>query len=58
MGVKIKQLAVGREHCLALASEGIIYSWGDNSKHQLGIILEFDEDGKRKVNAESMDNRT
>lgn len=33
LGVKIKQIAVGREHCLAVTSSGQVYAWGDNSKH-------------------------
>ena len=33
LGEKIKQIAVGREHCLAITTSGLVYSWGDNSKH-------------------------
>lgn len=37
LGEKIKQIAVGREHCLVITTSGQVYSWGDNSKHQLGL---------------------
>lgn len=37
LGEKIKQIAVGREHCLVATAAGKVYAWGDNSKHQLGI---------------------
>ncbi|MDI7184828.1 chromosome condensation regulator [Leptospira santarosai] len=33
----IKQIANGRDHILALASDGKIYSWGLNASGQLGI---------------------
>ncbi|WP_016758329.1 RCC1 domain-containing protein [Leptospira weilii] len=34
---EIKQIANGRDHILALASDGRIYSWGLNASGQLGI---------------------
>lgn len=34
---KIKQIANGRDHILALTSDGKIYSWGLNASGQLGI---------------------
>jgi alpha-tubulin suppressor-like RCC1 family protein len=32
LGKKIRKIQSGREHFLALASNGKIYTWGDNSK--------------------------
>ena len=43
LGVKIKQIAVGREHCMVLTSDGIVYVWGDNSRNQLGMIVSEEE---------------
>eukprot|EP00347_Sterkiella_histriomuscorum_P005355 403356926 len=37
LGIKIRQLAVGEDHCMALSADGSVYVWGDNRKHQLGI---------------------
>lgn len=36
-GRKVIALACGGAHCLALDSEGLIYSWGRNDNRQLGI---------------------
>ena len=44
MGIKIKQIALGRDHCLALTSNGTVYAWGDNSKNQLGFSLQPPQD--------------
>ena len=30
LGTKIKQVAVGMEHCLALSTDEVVYAWGDN----------------------------
>lgn len=46
LGVKIKQFSLGRDHCLAVTSDGEVYAWGDNSKNQLG--LKFDDDELNK----------
>jgi alpha-tubulin suppressor-like RCC1 family protein len=35
-GKTITQVAVGFNHCIALASDGAVYTWGDNSYGQLG----------------------
>ncbi|ACB77521.1 MBG domain-containing protein [Opitutus terrae] len=35
-GKTIIAIATGYEHSLALASDGIVYAWGDNSEGQLG----------------------
>ncbi|HEY0074895.1 MAG TPA: hypothetical protein VGB77_12385, partial [Abditibacteriaceae bacterium] len=35
-GKTVTQIAAGQEHCLALASDGKVYSWGSNLKGQLG----------------------
>jgi len=37
LGKKIRKIYSGKEHYLALASNGKIYTWGDNSKSQLGL---------------------
>jgi alpha-tubulin suppressor-like RCC1 family protein len=37
LGKKIRKIHSGKEHFLALASNGKIYTWGDNSKSQLGL---------------------
>lgn len=34
---KITSIACGRDHCLALNEDGIIYSWGCNNDGQLGL---------------------
>eukprot|EP00939_MAST-03C_sp_MAST-3C-sp1_P002284 g2284.t1 len=36
-GVKVKQIACGEDHCIALSSDGKVYSWGGNLRGQLGI---------------------
>ncbi|RMA46376.1 hypothetical protein CI603_04625 [Bifidobacterium sp. wkB338] len=35
-GTKFTQISAGNEHSLALGTDGNVYSWGDNSKGQLG----------------------
>ena len=40
LGEQIRQISVGKEHCLALTSSGFVYAWGDNTKHQLGLTKE------------------
>jgi alpha-tubulin suppressor-like RCC1 family protein len=37
LGKKIRKIQAGKEHFLALASNGKIYTWGDNSRSQLGL---------------------
>lgn len=37
LGKKIRKIQAGKEHFLALSSTGKIYTWGDNSKSQLGL---------------------
>ncbi len=34
---EIISVACGRDHCLALSSDGIVYSWGCNNDGQLGL---------------------
>ncbi|WP_175428390.1 FIVAR domain-containing protein [Bacillus solimangrovi] len=35
-GAKIKQVSAGSDHTIALASDGTLYTWGDNEFGQLG----------------------
>ena len=35
--IKIKKVRAGLKHCLALDSNGEVYSWGDNDFGQLGL---------------------
>ena len=37
LGRKIRKVQAGKQHFLALSSTGKIYTWGDNSKSQLGL---------------------
>ena len=37
LGNKIRRIQAGKEHYLTLTSNGKIYTWGDNSKGQLGL---------------------
>ncbi len=36
----VVQLAAGESHSLALTSNGYMFSWGDNSHGQLGLLPE------------------
>jgi alpha-tubulin suppressor-like RCC1 family protein len=36
-GIKIKQIAAGDHHSLALDNDGQVFGWGDNSTGQLGV---------------------
>ncbi|XP_050205495.1 ultraviolet-B receptor UVR8 [Mercurialis annua] len=36
-GLKIKQIACGDSHCLAVTMEGLVQSWGRNQNGQLGL---------------------
>ncbi|XP_020588013.1 ultraviolet-B receptor UVR8 [Phalaenopsis equestris] len=36
-GIRIKQIACGDSHCLAVTMEGIVQSWGRNQNGQLGL---------------------
>eukprot|EP00262_Sarcandra_glabra_P007883 TRINITY_DN20990_c0_g1_i1.p1 TRINITY_DN20990_c0_g1~~TRINITY_DN20990_c0_g1_i1.p1 ORF type:complete len:441 (+),score=87.48 TRINITY_DN20990_c0_g1_i1:226-1548(+) len=36
-GIKIKQIACGDSHCLAVTMEGVVRSWGRNQNGQLGL---------------------
>ncbi|WP_445341749.1 RCC1 domain-containing protein [Bifidobacterium sp. ESL0827] len=50
-GTKFTQISTGYYHSLALGSDGNLYSWGDNSKGQLGRSASGAKDGTpRKVN--------
>ena len=33
----IREVAIGADHCVAVSVEGRAWSWGDNSKNQLGL---------------------
>ena len=35
-GRRLSQLAIGRSHIVALLDSGLVYSWGNNERHQLG----------------------
>ena len=50
-GTKFTQISAGNEHSLALGTDGNVYSWGDNSKGQLGRSISGTADSTpRKVN--------
>lgn len=34
---KVKEISLGREHCVALSENGTAYAWGSNSHGQLGF---------------------
>lgn len=36
-GLQIKQMACGDSHCLAISTDGEVYSWGRNQNGQLGL---------------------
>jgi len=40
--VFVKSVACGGHHCLALMSDGSVYSWGSNTYSQLGIEKRLD----------------
>jgi E3 ubiquitin-protein ligase HERC4 len=35
--VHVVDIVVGNEHCLALADDGKVWAWGNNSHGQLGL---------------------
>lgn len=35
-GLKILDVAAGARHTVAVSSDGDVYTWGDNTQHQLG----------------------
>lgn len=37
LGTRIRNISAGRQHIVALASNGTLYSWGDNTFYQLGL---------------------
>ena len=37
LGQKMRSLKTGKQHILGLASNGMLFTWGDNSKSQLGL---------------------
>ena len=50
-GTKFTQISTGYRHSLALGTDGNVYSWGDNSKSQLGRSISGANDiTPRKVN--------
>ncbi len=50
-GTKFTQISAGDKHSLALGADGNVYSWGDNSKSQLGRSISGANDSTpRKVN--------
>uniref|UniRef100_A0A061R666 Ubiquitin-protein ligase E3 A n=1 Tax=Tetraselmis sp. GSL018 TaxID=582737 RepID=A0A061R666_9CHLO len=40
--IPVKQLAAGNHHSAALTGNGFLFTWGSNSKGQLGLPLEVD----------------
>jgi alpha-tubulin suppressor-like RCC1 family protein len=37
LGTKIRSIETGLYHIMAVASDGQLFAWGDNSHHQLGL---------------------
>ncbi|KAG8383900.1 hypothetical protein BUALT_Bualt04G0062200 [Buddleja alternifolia] len=50
-GVRIKQIACGDSHCLAVTMEGEVQSWGRNQNGQLGLGTTEDSLVPRKIEA-------
>uniref|UniRef100_A0A803L4T6 Ultraviolet-B receptor UVR8 n=1 Tax=Chenopodium quinoa TaxID=63459 RepID=A0A803L4T6_CHEQI len=50
-GVKIKQIACGDSHCLAVTMDGVVASWGRNQNGQLGIGTAEDSLIPQKIQA-------
>ncbi|KAK9292355.1 hypothetical protein L1049_020321 [Liquidambar formosana] len=50
-GLKIKQIACGDSHCLALTVEGEVQSWGRNQNGQLGLGTTEDSLVPQKIQA-------
>ena len=49
---KIKAISAGRNHNLLLSEDGKVYSFGDNSKGQLGRYTEYTVNGNGRLAAE------
>jgi hypothetical protein len=53
LGKKVRKVEAGKEHFICLASNGKIFTWGDNSKSQLGLDpTQLMHAGKGKKHAE------
>lgn len=50
-GVKIKQIACGDSHCLAVSMDGNVVSWGRNQNGQLGLGTSEDSLVPQKIQA-------
>lgn len=50
-GIRIKQIACGDSHCLAVTMEGEVQSWGRNQNGQLGLGTTEDSLVPRKIEA-------
>ncbi|PHU17924.1 Ultraviolet-B receptor UVR8 [Capsicum chinense] len=50
-GTRIKQIACGDSHCLAVTMEGEVQSWGRNQNGQLGLGTTEDSLVPRKIEA-------
>ncbi|KAF5480549.1 hypothetical protein F2P56_001289 [Juglans regia] len=50
-GIKIKQIACGDSHCLAVTMEGEVQSWGRNQNGQLGLGTTEDSLVPQKIQA-------
>jgi alpha-tubulin suppressor-like RCC1 family protein len=48
---KIKSVALGQDHTVALSEDGIVYSWGLNRFAQLGYILDSPKPGAEPIQA-------
>lgn len=59
LGTKIRSIETGLHHCCAVAAEGALYAWGDNSRHQLGLDPNHLEwagiPDRRQMNASGID---
>ncbi|KAI0496120.1 hypothetical protein KFK09_022427 [Dendrobium nobile] len=50
-GIRIKQIACGDSHCLAVTMQGVVQSWGRNQNGQLGLGTNEDSLIPQKIQA-------
>ena len=56
----MRSLKTGKQHILGLASNGMLFTWGDNSKAQLGLdtqnLIRANKEHVSSQNVESQQN--
>ena len=43
LGKQFSQISLGKEHCIAVTTDGNLYAWGSNSRGQLGLPVKSTE---------------